>query len=70
MERSLAIDVVTVTEAAAMAAAHHMGEGDNKGADQAAVTAMRETLGKLPIHGRIVIGEGERDEAPMLFIGE
>jgi len=70
MERTLAIDVVTVTEAAAMAAAHHMGEGDNDRADQAAVTAMRDTLGRLPIHGRIVIGEGERDEAPMLYIGE
>ncbi|HLJ59554.1 MAG TPA: class II fructose-bisphosphatase [bacterium] len=69
-ERTLAIDVVTVTEAAALAAAHHMGEGDNEGADQAAVTAMRGVLGRLPIHGRIVIGEGERDEAPMLYIGE
>jgi fructose-1,6-bisphosphatase II len=69
-ERTLAIDVVTVTEAAALAAAHHMGEGDNEGADQAAVGAMRAVLGRLPIHGRIVIGEGERDEAPMLYIGE
>jgi fructose-1,6-bisphosphatase II len=68
--RTLAIDVAAVTEAAALAAAHHMGEGDNERADQAAVTAMREVLGRLPIHGRIVIGEGERDEAPMLYIGE
>ncbi len=68
--RTLAIDVATVTEAAALAAAHHMGEGDNERADQAAVTAMREVLGRLPIHGRIVIGEGGRDEAPMLYIGE
>ncbi len=68
--RTLAIDVATVTEAAALAAAHHMGQGDNERADQAAVTAMREVLGRLPIHGRIVIGEGERDEAPMLYIGE
>ena len=69
-ERTLAADVATVTEAAALAAAHHMGEGDNEKADQAAVTAMREVLGRLAIRGRIVIGEGERDEAPMLYIGE
>jgi len=70
MERTLALDVVAVTEAAAIAAAHHMGEGETERADQAAVSAMREVLGRLPIHGRVVIGEGERDEAPMLYIGE
>ena len=70
MEQTLVLDVVKVTEAAAIAAARHMGEGDTTRADQAAVTAMREMLADLPIHGRVVIGEGERDEAPMLFIGE
>lgn len=70
MEPTLAMDLVKVTEAAAIAAAHHMGEGNTDAADQAAVTAMREILSELPIRGRIVIGEGERDEAPMLFIGE
>jgi fructose-1,6-bisphosphatase II len=70
MEQALALDLVKVTEAAAIAAAHHMGEGNTDAADQAAVTAMREILSQLPIRGRIVIGEGERDEAPMLFIGE
>ncbi|HET7266128.1 MAG TPA: class II fructose-bisphosphatase [bacterium] len=70
MEQTLVLDVVKVTEAAAIAAARHMGEGDTTRADQAAVTAMREMLTALPIHGRVVIGEGERDEAPMLFIGE
>ena len=69
-ERTLATDIATVTEAAALAAAHHMGEGDNERADLAAVTAMRRVLGRLPIRGRVVIGEGERDEAPMLYIGE
>lgn len=70
MEQTLALDLVKVTEAAAIAAAHHMGEGNTDAADQAAVTAMREILSELPIRGRIVIGEGERDEAPMLYIGE
>ena len=70
MEQTLVLDVVKVTEAAAIAAARHMGEGDTNRADQAAVSAMREMLADLPIHGRVVIGEGERDEAPMLFIGE
>lgn len=70
MERTLALDIVKVTEAAAIAAARHMGEGDTERADQAAVTAMREVLSGLPIRGRVVIGEGERDEAPMLYIGE
>ncbi len=70
MEAALALDIVKVTEAAAIAAARHMGEGDGEQADQAAVNAMREVLAGLPIRGRIVIGEGERDEAPMLYIGE
>jgi fructose-1,6-bisphosphatase II len=70
MEQTLELEIVRVTEAAAIAAARHMGEGDTERADQAAVTAMREVLATLPIRGRIVIGEGERDEAPMLYIGE
>lgn len=70
MEQTLVLDVVKVTEAAAIAAGRHMGEGDTDRTDQAAVTAMREVLADLPIHGRVVIGEGERDQAPMLFIGE
>ena len=60
MEQTLVLDVVKVTEAAAIAAARHMGEGDTTRADQAAVTAMREMLADLPIHGRVVIGEGEQ----------
>jgi fructose-1,6-bisphosphatase II / sedoheptulose-1,7-bisphosphatase len=70
MERNLALDAVRVTEAAALAASRLMGRGDEKAADQAAVNAMREALNSLPIDGTVVIGEGERDEAPMLFIGE
>jgi fructose-1,6-bisphosphatase II len=70
MEASLALEVVKVTEAAAIAAARHMGEGRTDDADKAAVDAMRTTLADLRIHGRVVIGEGERDEAPMLYIGE
>ena len=70
MERALALDIVKVTEAAAIAAARHMGEGNTEQADAAAVGAMRSALSEIPIHGRVVIGEGERDEAPMLYIGE
>jgi len=70
MERNLAMEVVRVTEAAALAAARLMGRGDNIAADQAAVTAMRKALSYVQFKGRVVIGEGERDEAPMLFIGE
>ncbi len=70
MERTLELEIVRVTEAAAIAAARHMGEGDTEDADQAAVMAMRDVLSGLPMRGRIVIGEGERDEAPMLYIGE
>jgi len=70
MERTLALDIVKVTEAAAIAAARHMGEGQTEQADKAAVAAMHAALGELPIHGRIVIGQGERDEAPVLYAGE
>jgi len=70
MDRNLALEAVRVTEAAALAASKLMGRGDEKAADQAAVDAMRRALNGLPIDGTIVIGEGERDEAPMLYIGE
>jgi fructose-1,6-bisphosphatase II / sedoheptulose-1,7-bisphosphatase len=70
LERILTLELVRVTERAAVAAARLRGRGDEKAADQAAVDAMRRELNRLPIAGRIVIGEGERDEAPMLFIGE
>lgn len=70
IERILTMELVRVTERAAVASAMLRGRGDEKAADQAAVDAMRRELNKLPIDGTIVIGEGERDEAPMLFIGE
>ncbi len=70
LDRNLALEVVRVTEAAALAASKLMGRGDEKKADQAAVDAMRTTLNSLSIDGTVVIGEGERDEAPMLYIGE
>lgn len=70
MERNLALDFVRVTEAAALNCAKWVGKGDRNAADQAACDAMRNTLAQMDISGRIVIGEGERDEAPMLFIGE
>jgi fructose-1,6-bisphosphatase II / sedoheptulose-1,7-bisphosphatase len=70
MERNLAMEAVRVTEAAALAASRWMGRGDEKAADQAAVDAMRQALNGLSIEGVVVIGEGERDEAPMLYIGE
>jgi fructose-1,6-bisphosphatase II / sedoheptulose-1,7-bisphosphatase len=70
LDRSLVMDAVRVTEAAAVAAWRLVGLGDEKAADQAAVDAMRNALNELPIDGVIVIGEGERDEAPMLYIGE
>jgi len=70
MDRNLALEVVRVTEAAALSASRLMGRGDEKAADQAAVDAMRQALNSLSIDGTVVIGEGERDEAPMLFIGE
>ena len=69
-DRNLALDIVRVTEAAAMAASRWMGRGDKEGADGAAVDAMRITLGSVPMSGLVVIGEGEKDEAPMLFNGE
>lgn len=69
-ERDLASDAVNVVEAAAIAAAALVGRGDEKAADQVAVDAMRTALNNLDIDGKIVIGEGERDEAPMLYIGE
>jgi fructose-1,6-bisphosphatase II / sedoheptulose-1,7-bisphosphatase len=70
IERILSMELVRVTERAAVSAARLRGRGNEKAADQAAVDAMRRELNRLPIDGRIVIGEGERDEAPMLFIGE
>jgi fructose-1,6-bisphosphatase II / sedoheptulose-1,7-bisphosphatase len=70
MDRNLAIEAVRVTEAAALSASRLMGRGDEKSADQAAVDAMRQALNVLMIDGTVVIGEGERDEAPMLYIGE
>jgi len=70
LERVLSIEIVRVTERAAVAAARLRGRGNEKAADQAAVDAMRREVNNLPIDGTIVIGEGERDEAPMLFIGE
>jgi fructose-1,6-bisphosphatase II / sedoheptulose-1,7-bisphosphatase len=69
-DRNLALDTVRVTEAAALACAELIGHGDEKAADQAAVDAMRRALNVLDIDGTVVIGEGERDEAPMLYIGE
>ena len=69
-ERELSLDFLRVTEAAAIAAARTMGQGDRKYSDQVAVEAMREVMDTVPMRGRVVIGEGERDEAPMLFIGE
>src|SRR5690606_35995233 len=70
LDRGLVLDAVRVTEIAAIAAWTLVGRGDEKAADQAAVDAMRTALNDLDIQGEIVIGEGERDEAPMLYIGE
>jgi fructose-1,6-bisphosphatase II / sedoheptulose-1,7-bisphosphatase len=70
LDRILALEIARVTERAAVAAARLRGRGDEKAADQAAVDAMRREMNNLPIIGTVVIGEGERDEAPMLFIGE
>ena len=66
----MAMELVRVTEAAALAAAQYMGTGDKKLVDQAAVDAMRFTLDGISMDGVVVIGEGEKDEAPMLYIGE
>jgi fructose-1,6-bisphosphatase II / sedoheptulose-1,7-bisphosphatase len=70
LDRNLVLDAVRVTEIAAIAAWKMVGRGDEKAADQAAVDAMRTALNDLDVDGEIVIGEGERDEAPMLYIGE
>jgi fructose-1,6-bisphosphatase class II len=69
-EQELALHFLRVTEAAAIESAKTMGQGDRKHSDHVAVEAMREVMDSVPMHGRIVIGEGERDEAPMLYIGE
>src|SRR5205807_2340429 len=69
-DRNLALELVRVTEAAALAAARMVGRGDKEGADQAAVDAMRYVLDSVSMDGVVVIGEGEKDEAPMLYNGE
>jgi len=69
-DRNLALELVRVTEAAAMAASRWMGRGDKEGADGAAVDAMRTVLGGVSMNGVVVIGEGEKDKAPMLYNGE
>src|SRR5438046_9348797 len=69
-ERELSLDFLRVCEAAAIASARTMGQGDRKHSDHVAVEAMRQVMDTVPMRGRIVIGEGERDEAPMLYIGE
>jgi fructose-1,6-bisphosphatase II / sedoheptulose-1,7-bisphosphatase len=70
LDRILTLEIARVTERAAVAAARLRGRGDEMAADQVAVDAMRQELNRLPIDGTVVIGEGERDEAPMLYIGE
>jgi fructose-1,6-bisphosphatase II len=70
MERALVLEMVRVTETAALSASRLTGKGDKIAVDDAGTTAMREVLNQMPIHGTVVIGEGEMDEAPMLFIGE
>jgi fructose-1,6-bisphosphatase class II len=70
LEFELAVEFLRVVEEAAIASAHTMGQGDRKHADQVAVEAMRRVMDTVPMRGTIVIGEGERDEAPMLYIGE
>src|SRR5204862_3329337 len=70
MERNLALELVRVTEAAALAAGLWLGRGDKIGADGAAVEAMRRALSRIDMDGVVVIGEGEKDEAPMLYVGE
>ncbi|HYO48436.1 MAG TPA: class II fructose-bisphosphatase [Chloroflexia bacterium] len=70
MQRNLALELARVTEAAAMAAVRWMGRGDKNGSDQAAVDAMRSMLDRIDMDGVVVIGEGEKDEAPMLYVGE
>ena len=68
-DRNLALELVRVTEAAAMAAARWVGRGDKNGADGAAVNAMRALVSSVSMHGVVVIGEGEKDDAPMLYNG-
>src|SRR6185503_314376 len=70
MDSDLSLDFLRVVEQAAIACAHTMGQGDRHGSDHVAVEAMRRAMDTVPIDGTIVIGEGERDEAPMLYIGE
>src|SRR6185503_9082657 len=70
MDSDLSLEFLSVVEQAAIACAHTMGQGDRHGSDRAAVEAMRKVMDSVPIDGTIVIGEGERDEAPMLYIGE
>src|SRR5947199_8438236 len=70
VSRNLALELVRVTEAGALASARWMGRGDKNTADGAAVDAMRRALGRIPMDGVVVIGEGEKDEAPMLYSGE
>src|SRR5437764_4621264 len=70
MNSDLSLEFLRVVEQAAVACAHTMGQGDRHNSDQVAVEAMRHVMDTLPIDGTIVIGEGERDEAPMLYIGE
>src|SRR3954462_8260484 len=70
LKTDLSLEFLRVVEQAAIACAHTMGQGDRHGSDQVAVEAMRKVMDLVPINGTIVIGEGERDEAPMLFIGE
>ena len=70
MEQLLALEMIRVTEAAAIESARFMGRGEKDEADAAATEAMRRTMDEIDFAGRIVIGEGERDEAPMLYIGE
>ena len=68
LDRNLALEAVRVTEIAAIASSFHMGRGNEKAADQSAVNAMRDFLNVLDVSGKVVIGEGERDKAPMLYI--
>ena len=70
MRETLALEAVRVTEAAALSASMWIGMGDEKAADEAAVKAMRNSLNQLDMNGEVVIGEGERDKAPMLFMGK
>src|SRR5262245_36396037 len=70
MEHELGLDFLRIVEAAAIASAQTMGQGDRKYSDHVAVEAMRQIMDTVPMRGEIVIGEGERDEAPMLYIGE